>query len=116
MLVAKYKRAGSSDEDDHTDDSKSTNQAVDASSSAPTAQQSEAPKASTSLVRKTVSVAPAIPEYKMGVRHLRFSSYMAKESDRDLKSGLQVFCKRSNLPSPLSTIILIYLDHSLFIR
>jgi len=68
MLVAKYKRVDSDDEEDHKDEVKSSETSLASSSSAPSANETSASQTSSVLTRKTVSVAPAIPEYKIDVR------------------------------------------------
>jgi WD40 repeat protein len=66
MLVAKYKRVGSDDEGDGND-GQQTNKSLANSGNAVKSKEEAESKSTSILPHKTLSVAPAIPEYKLGV-------------------------------------------------
>ena len=72
MLVNKYKRVASDDEDERADTGGSPNVGITTTEEASSTKQSTAATTPSFVTSKTLSVAPAVPEYKMGVRKITF--------------------------------------------
>lgn len=68
MLVNKYRRVDSDDEDAQQDTGNAPAAPVAASGSAASEKQSAPTSTPAFVTSKTLSVAPVIPEYKIGVR------------------------------------------------
>lgn len=72
MLVNKYKRIDSDDEDERQKTGSPTTGRVTASEGASGEKEAATNSTPAFVTSKALSVAPAIPEYKMGVRHSRY--------------------------------------------